>query len=168
MSVIGCDFASRAGLTVQTETVAAAVQAVSPAIPLPQHLAEALTLDAGVSFGSLTGASNTDLSKHLNLFAGTIGLGVTAARLNYVVGAASVHAFMVGASQMATINSTGLNNTAIGITTAASARVTSFGANNATPSTKITVTGSRSANAALASALSALATYGLITDSTTV
>ena len=40
--------------------------------------------------------------------------------------------------------------------------------NAATPATKQTVTGSRGANAALASLLTALATYGLVTDSSSV
>lgn len=42
-----------------------------------------------------------------------------------------------------------------------------LGFNNATPIAKPTVTGSRGGNAALASLLTALASYGLITDSTT-
>lgn len=41
-----------------------------------------------------------------------------------------------------------------------------FGCNNATPPAKPTVSGSRGANAALASLLTALASYGLITDGT--
>jgi hypothetical protein len=44
-------------------------------------------------------------------------------------------------------------------------RGTKVGFNNATPITKPTVTGSRGANAALASLLTALANFGLITDS---
>lgn len=44
---------------------------------------------------------------------------------------------------------------------------TAVGFNGTTPKTKITVTGSRGGNAALASLLTALANYGLITDSTT-
>jgi|SRR5271166_25316 len=60
-----------------------------------------------------------------------------------------------------------INGTAIGGTTAASGKFTTFGANSATPSGKVTVTGSRSGNAALASLLTAMATFGLITDSST-
>lgn len=43
-----------------------------------------------------------------------------------------------------------------------------LGVNGTTPIAKPTVTGSRAANAALASLLTALANYGLITDSTTI
>lgn len=46
-------------------------------------------------------------------------------------------------------------------------RGTKAGFYNTTPQTKQTVTGSRGGNAALASLLTALATVGLITDSTT-
>jgi hypothetical protein len=60
-----------------------------------------------------------------------------------------------------------INGTPIGGTTAASGKFTTFGANSATPSGKVTVTGSRSGNAALASLLTAMATFGLIADSTT-
>lgn len=42
-----------------------------------------------------------------------------------------------------------------------------FGVLNTTPATKQTVSGSRGSNAALASLITALATYGLVTDSTT-
>jgi hypothetical protein len=45
---------------------------------------------------------------------------------------------------------------------------TGLGFNNSAPIAKPTITGSRGANAALASLLTALASYGLVTDSTTV
>ena len=53
------------------------------------------------------------------------------------------------------------------VTFFASVEVGKFGANGTTPITKPTITGSRGGNAALASLLTALANYGLITDSTT-
>jgi hypothetical protein len=49
----------------------------------------------GISFGSVTGASVTDLSKHINLYGGSYGFAVTGGRLNYNVQTGAVHGFNV-------------------------------------------------------------------------
>jgi hypothetical protein len=60
-----------------------------------------------------------------------------------------------------------INGTVVGLGTPASAKFTTVGFNSAAPIAKPTVTGSKGANAALASLLTALASYGLVTDSST-
>ena len=75
---------------------------ISPAVSCSAQL----TINgAGISFGSNLGASNADISKHVNLFGGQYGMGVTGGRLNY--NAAGQHTFMVSSVDIATISTTG-------------------------------------------------------------
>ena len=97
----------------------------------------------------------TDLSQHLDLYGGAYGLSVTAGRLNYVVGASTAHTFVVNAADIVSIGSTGLRVNG------------NAGFNNTAPIAKPTVSGAKASNAALASLIAALASYGLITDTTT-
>jgi hypothetical protein len=109
-----------------------------------------LTVDPnGLSFVGHVGASNTDLSKHISLHNAGFGFGVTTARLNYVVPSGSAHMFSVAGVDRLAVTGAGL------------------GFNGTAAITKPTVSGSKGANAALASLLTALASYGLVTDSST-
>ena len=63
----------------------------------------------GISFGSLVGASNTDLSKHINLWGGTYGFNITSNTLNYVVGSGAAHNFVLNGTSIETISSTGVS-----------------------------------------------------------
>jgi ribosomal protein S11 len=80
---------------------------------------------------------------------------------------------MVGATQMATINSTGLNNTAIGATTANTGKFSTLavvgnaGFYNTTPIAKPTAAGAWAGNTAGKALSTALAALGLITDTST-
>jgi hypothetical protein len=99
------------------------------------------------------GASPTDTSTGLTFYnggAGNIyGIGLTSGRVNYVTGASAAHVFVSGAADRLTITGTGMGF-------------------NGTPAVaKPTVTGAKGSNAALASLITALAGYGLVTDSTT-
>jgi hypothetical protein len=102
----------------------------------------------GLKFPDAVAAGGvTDLSKHINLGYG-VGFNITPGRLNYFATTGNTHAFIINSIDRLTINATGLGF-------------------NSTPAiAKPTVTGAKGANAALASLLSALAAYGLVTDST--
>lgn len=54
-----------------------------------------VTAGNGLSFGSVTGASNTDLSKHIALYGTSYGFSITGSRLNYVAPNFARHYFMV-------------------------------------------------------------------------
>lgn len=110
-------------------------------------------ITGGINCDPVVGSSNTDLSHGLNLFGGGFGMGVTSGRLNVVSGGNVV--LVGGGGDSLTASSSGVTiNTIVGF-------------NNATPIAKPTISGSKASNAALASLLTALASYGLITDSTT-
>jgi hypothetical protein len=100
------------------------------------------TINSGATFGSQTGASVTDLSKHVALYSTTYGLSITSSRLNLVVpSAASVFANVNG-SDVGSFTSTGLNATTIGATTAAAGTFTNLTASGtATFSGSVTGTG---------------------------
>jgi hypothetical protein len=104
----------------------------------------------GVHLGTALGSGPTDVTKHLDMYVGAgYGLGVTAGQLNHVVPTSAIHAFYVAAANRLQISATGL------------------GFNGTAAVAKPTVTGGKGANAALASLLTALAAYGLVTDSST-
>ena len=113
-------------------------------------------VSGGMNFGSTLAASTTDLSRHIALFGTTFGLGVTSARLNHVAPAGSTHAFVIGTTDTMLVANTGIQFAAVPL-----------GFNAATPIARPTVSGAKGSNAALASLLTALASYGLITDTTT-
>jgi hypothetical protein len=107
-----------------------------------------LSASSGMSFGA-TAVTGVDLSKHIALYSTVMGFNVTGGRLNYVVSTGNIHAFVVNAVDRLTISSTGL------------------GFNGTAAVAKPTVSGAKGSNAALASLMTALAAYGLVTDSTT-
>ena len=131
----------------------------SSASKIQNHPVNGLTLDAGITFGAAGLASaETDLSLGVILFDGGAGnqMGLSASwpgsgnsHLQFVTGINSDHTHMINGSTRFVITPAG------------------FGFNGAAAVAQPTVTGSRGGNAALASLISALAAYGLITDSST-
>ena len=111
-------------------------------------------LQGGLVAAAGAGSSSSDVTKGVALQTG-VGFGITAGRLNYVATSAMAHTFVVNAVDVASVSSTGVR--VIG----------NVGFNNTAPVAKPTVTGSRGGNAALASLLTALASYGLVTDTST-
>jgi hypothetical protein len=121
-------------------------------------------------------SSSPDISSYL-------AIGITSAKSfvnSRAIGGASALplAFQIASADMMTLNTNGnllIGTTTDGLTSGGSLAVaqdfghrgTKVGFYNTTPVTKPTVTGSRGGNAALASLLTALASEGLITDSTT-
>jgi hypothetical protein len=111
----------------------------------------------GLSFGTNTGASATDLSKGIIMNTnGPSGINFYSGGINMRVEAGSAVAWYQGTTNMGYLNNNGLVSVGgLGVHgTAASA-------------TKPTVTGAKGSNAALASLLTALVGYGLVNDSTT-
>jgi hypothetical protein len=102
----------------------------------------------GIAQGSVVAASATDLSKHLSLHGAGYGFCVTANRFNYVAPTSAAHMFSVAGADRMAITATGM------------------GFNGTAAVTKPTVSGAKGSNAALASLMTALAAYGLVTDST--
>jgi hypothetical protein len=60
----------------------------------------ALTVSGGASFGSLTGSSNTDLSKHIALWGTANGFSVTGGRMNYNAGSGTSHVLLVNGADV--------------------------------------------------------------------
>jgi hypothetical protein len=132
------------------------------------------TTSTGASFGSAFAPGGArDLSRHLDMYGGLSGFSATSGCLNYVVPAGANHVFYVGTTDVAYFQPTGLAASLGqgGIVLPATVSVLrvngNSGFNNTAPIAKPTVTGSKGANAALASLLIALASYGLVTDSST-
>jgi hypothetical protein len=105
--------------------------------------------DKGVSFGGQLAASINDLSKGIDFYGGIVGLNLTASRLNLVVPSGNSLRFVINSSDRMAITETGM------------------GFNGTAPVAKPTVTGAKGGNTALGSLLTALAAYGLVTDSST-
>jgi hypothetical protein len=96
------------------------------------QVATPMALSNGANFGAQTGASNTDLSKHLALHTAGYGLSVTANRLNYTAAGAAAHVFLSnGADVMA------VSNTAASVVVPFQF-VSKVGFNNTVPITKPT------------------------------
>jgi hypothetical protein len=108
----------------------------------------------GANWGAQVGGTNYDLSKHIALHTAGYGLSVTPGRQNYV--APGSHVFVCNNADVVTMATSGATTFASGIG--------AFGTSALTA--KPTVTGAKGGNAALASLLTALASYGLILDST--
>ena len=107
----------------------------------------------GIAFNNNQGASPSDISKGVQFTTG-FGIAYTSSRMNVVVGGSSSVFFTVGTTDIMSVWSDGLH------------LVKGFGAfGSTTPASKPVVTGAKGSNAALASLLTALAAYGLITDS---
>jgi hypothetical protein len=63
-----------------------------------------LTINGGgLSFGSNTAASVTNLSEHIDLYGGVYGFSITGSRLNYVVGSTVGHHFIAGTADTLSI-----------------------------------------------------------------
>jgi hypothetical protein len=74
-------------------------------------MANGVTISGGgMDFGSQTGASTTDLSKHLALYGTVYGFGVTGNRLNYVVPSAAAHKFIVNGADIFSIGATAVTS----------------------------------------------------------
>jgi hypothetical protein len=117
-------------------------------------------LNAGVSFNGNVASGPSDLSKHIELYSG-YGFSLTGSRVNYVAPSAAGHYFVVNGVDYFSIS-------AGQVTCVPSAKFNGFiGFQGAAPMGKPTVSGSRAGNAALASLLTQLATYGLVADGST-
>jgi hypothetical protein len=103
----------------------------------------------GLNLGSQVAASNTDLSKHIRIYGTNYGFGLTGARLNYVVPTGSAHVFLVN----------GVDSLTVGGNT--------IGFQGSAPIARPTISGACAGNTAIKALLTALVSYGLITDSTT-
>jgi hypothetical protein len=68
------------------------------------------TMSGGLSFGSSVASSTTDLSRHVDLYGGTYGFGVTGSSLNYNI-PAGVHNFNVTGVSRASIGIGGITAT---------------------------------------------------------
>lgn len=133
----------------------------TPGLVGPFTVTGVVTHNSGINFGSNFAASTSDLSKHIALYSTTIGLNVSSGRLNIVTSAAAPIIFVAAGTDILSISPAGL-------ITANSVRINgNAGFNNTTPIAKPTVSGAKASNAALASLIAALASYGLITDTTT-
>jgi hypothetical protein len=64
-----------------------------------------------INYGSVLAATTVDLSKHIALYSNTIGFCVTNTRLNYIIGSSGNHYFVVGGTDRAVINASGLSVT---------------------------------------------------------
>jgi hypothetical protein len=108
--------------------------ASSGALTIPS----AMTLNSGALFGSQTGGTNVDLSKHISLYSTTYGFGITSSRLNIVVpSGAGIYANIAG-TDAGSFTSTGLNATTIGATTAAAGTFTNLTATGTVSGTGFT------------------------------
>ena len=113
------------------------------------------TLSAGVSFSGAA-ANNVDLTQHINLSAGTYGFNVQGGNLNYNVSGAGSHAFYVAGGFHMYLNSGGTHF------------LTGAGFWNTAPlGSKPTLTGAWAGNTAGKALATLLASYGLLTDSST-
>jgi hypothetical protein len=84
-------------------------------VNLLQVSAAGASVTGGLHLAGIVGASNADVTKHIELYTGAgYGFGVTAGSLNYVVPAAGIHTFVVNAVTVGTLTSTGMNFCAIG------------------------------------------------------
>ena len=110
------------------------------------------SMSSGVAFTG-TAATTSDLSKHVQLGGGN-GFNIASGRMNTVFGGSFY--WVNGTTDIASMWSDGLH------------LIKGFGVwNSSIPASKPIVTGAKGSNAALASLLTALAAYGLVTDSST-
>ena len=85
-------------------------------------------LGGGIHLTGVTGSSGSDVTKHIELYAGAgYGFGVTGGFLNYVAGAGAVHAYYIGTTQVATISATGIAIGAAGAAKVLGAQITGWG-----------------------------------------
>jgi hypothetical protein len=63
-----------------------------------------ISLNKGLSFGSVVGASNTDVSRHIALFGSAYGIGITASRMNVVAATGTVVGFVINAADRMTVS----------------------------------------------------------------
>jgi hypothetical protein len=108
-----------------------------------------MTLNAGFNMGSMLAGTTSDMTRHISLFGTAAGFNVTSGRLNIVNGGGVATYVVVNGADRFGVTATGL------------------GFNGTAPVAKPTVSGAKGSNAALASLMTALAAYGLVTDSTT-
>jgi hypothetical protein len=118
-----------------------------------------VSMHAGADFGATVAATMTDLSHHIDLYNDQFGFSVTSGALNYVtpVDGSGWHVFYAGSTVLAYVTGTGGIGATLGLGLFGTSPV----------AIKPTVTGSKGANAALASLITVLAAYGLFIDDTT-
>ena len=107
----------------------------------------------GVGYGT-TAATGSDLTRHINLYGGSVGINAAANLLNIVTNGQVIAAFRATQVDMR------------GVLTA-SGGFAVFDAVTTPVTAKPSISGSRGANAALASVIAALVAYGLAIDNTT-
>jgi hypothetical protein len=120
-----------------------------------------MTANGGISCGSTAASAAGDLSHHLALYGSIYGLSVTGGTLNAVTQGGSFNIYDSAVS--ATVAAFNTNTITLSYPTQLAANV---GFHGASPIARPTVTGAKGSNAALASLLAALSSYGLVTDST--
>jgi len=149
----------------------------------------ATTYSGGINFGSTLDSGSTSFANHIGLFGTQYGIGVTGGRFNiisagsivFINQSAAVDIFSVSNAAVATFGNTTAHNRftitpgsvstnaiVLGQSGTGGVQVNgNMGFNSTAPIARPTVTGAKASNAALASLLTALASYGLVTDSTT-
>lgn len=133
-----------------------------------QSTSGSTTVTGGMSFTNAQGASNTDLSKHIALYSTTYGFSCSPGnRLNHVVPTGGIHALSVGGTDALTVSGTSTQVAGALTVTGTTTHTGNVGFNGTTPVAKPTVSGAKGSNAALASLIAALVSYGLVTDTTT-
>lgn len=80
-----------------------------PVLDSTGKFTSAIGFGAGINFGSQLGASTTDLSKHIALYSTTYGFDITSNRLNYVAPSGANHAFILGSTDIAYLDASGLH-----------------------------------------------------------
>ena len=142
----------------------------------------------GINFGSNLDSGPGSAAQHIWLYGSQYGVGVTGNRLNLISGNSVCFVFSTGAVDYFTVTNAGLltlgttsqnrltatpgaastNAIVLGQSGTGGIQVNgNMGFNSTAPIAKPTVSGAKGGNAALASLLTALASYGLVTDTTT-
>jgi hypothetical protein len=95
--------------------------------------ANGATTLTGLGFGTTLAAAATTLTNHIALYSNTYGLCVSNGSLNYVIPSGSQHSFLINGVAVGLITSSGLNATAIGASTPATAVFSSVGIGSGGP-----------------------------------
>lgn len=165
-SFIRCDATAAGGPGISFQNTALNVVNAAETTTLLQVTNTKATLQIGLSFGGRTVTTATDVTQHIALYDGFGGLSVSSdGYMNIVAGNAVV---MRTAGTGANFPAGQPVSIADNLFVSGQGRFFgTVGFNGAAASAKPTITGAKAGNLALASLLTALANYGLVTDSTT-
>ena len=155
-AVINVGWAPRTGL-ILNKSGAATLMGGTLTVSGGTTVNAALSANAGLYLGSTAAGSITDFSHHINLYGSQYGICVTGGQLNYGGPATMAHAFNSGGTITGTIGSNGTLKMLSGMALF-----------NGTPvTTKPTLSGAWAGNTAGKALATLLASYGLLTDSST-